>query len=118
VKNKNLNFKNNINPNKIKNGSINKLNKKFEKVFIEVKKEIKNKNETLNVLNNKFKFNFKLKSLDKFKKFNTIAIIGMGGSILGAEAIYNFFQSKIKKKIYFFNDLDENKITNFKKKIF
>jgi glucose-6-phosphate isomerase len=116
VKNKNLNFKNNINPNKIKNGSINKLNKKFEKVFIEVKKEIKNKNETLNVLNNKFKFNFKLKSLDKFKKFNTIAIIGMGGSILGAEAIYNFFQAKIKKKIYFFNDLDENKITNFKKK--
>ena len=87
MKNKNLNFKNNINPNKIKNGSINKLNKKFEKVFIEVKKEIKNKNETLNVLNNKFKFNFKLKSLDKFKKFNTIAIIGMGGSILGAEAI-------------------------------
>ena len=116
MKNKNLNFKNNINPNKIKNGSINKLNKKFEKVFIEVKKEIKNKNETLNVLNNKFKFNFKLKSLDKFKKFNTIAIIGMGGSILGAEAIYNFFQAKIKKKIYFFNDLDENKITNFKKK--
>ena len=40
----------------------------------------------------------------------------MGGSILGAEAIYNFLQAKVKKKIYFFNDLDENKIINFKKK--
>ena len=39
----------------------------------------------------------------------------MGGSILGAEAIYDFFQSKIKK-FYFFNDIDENKITEFKKK--
>ena len=44
----------------------------------------------------------KLKDLKKFKKFKTIAIIGMGGSILGAEAIYNFFTKKNKKKIYFF----------------
>ena len=40
----------------------------------------------------------------------------MGGSILGSEAIYNFLQSKIKKKIYFFDDLDESKIMNLKKK--
>ena len=37
----------------------------------------------------------------------------MGGSILGAEAIYNFFQKKIKKKFYFFNDLDERKNIKF-----
>ena len=36
----------------------------------------------------------------------------MGGSILGAEAIYNFFRFKIKKKIYFFDDLDENKLSS------
>ena len=40
----------------------------------------------------------------------------MGGSILGAEAISNFLGKKIKKKVYFFNDLNENKISNFKKK--
>ena len=34
----------------------------------------------------------------------------MGGSILGTEAIYNFLKKKIKKKIYFFDDLDERKI--------
>ena len=40
----------------------------------------------------------------------------MGGSILGSEAIYNFLEKKIKKRIYFFNDLNEDKITNFKKR--
>ena len=40
----------------------------------------------------------------------------MGGSILGSEAIYYFLQSKIKKKINFFDDLDISKITEFKKK--
>ena len=40
----------------------------------------------------------------------------MGGSILGANAIYNFFRSTIKKKVYFFDDLDENKLISFKKK--
>ena len=39
----------------------------------------------------------------------------MGGSILGSEAIYDFFKDKIKKKIYFFNDLNETSIKNFKK---
>ena len=39
----------------------------------------------------------------------------MGGSILGAEAIYNFLQIKVKKKVYFLNDLDEDKVTNLKK---
>jgi len=32
---------------------------------------------------------------------------------LGAEAIYNFFQKKIKKKFYFFNDINETKILDF-----
>ena len=40
----------------------------------------------------------------------------MGGSILGAEAIYNFLQPKIKKKFYFLNDLDIEKLFNLKKK--
>ena len=39
----------------------------------------------------------------------------MGGSILGADAIYNFFQHKLKKNFIFIDDLDENKILNLKK---
>ena len=92
------------------------LRKKFDRIFLEIKSDIKNTKKTLNVLDDNFKFNFKFKNLKQFKKFKTIALIGMGGSILGSEAVYQFFQSKIKKKFYFFNDLDEKKILDFKRK--
>ena len=39
----------------------------------------------------------------------------MGGSILGAEAIYEFLKHKVKKKIYFLDDLSEEKIIQKKK---
>ncbi len=98
-----------------KTGFTNHLSKKFNKIFIDINNDIKNIKKTLNVLNNKFQLSFKIRDLNRFKKFQTIAVIGMGGSILGAEAIYNFLKIKIKKKVYFFNDLDENKIKDFKK---
>ena len=113
---KNLSFKNSIKSKYLEKILLEKFSKKFNKIFIDVKKDIKQIDKTLSVLDNQYKFNFKTKDLNKFKKFKTIALIGMGGSILGAEAIYKFFQEKIKKKIYFFNDLDTNKIKDLKKK--
>ena len=97
--------------------SIKGLSRRFKKVFLELSTEIKSPKKTLNVLSKNFIFNFKLKDLQKFKKFKTIVIIGMGGSILGTEAIYNFLEKKINKKIYFFNDLNIKKITSFKKEV-
>ena len=115
MNNNNLTLKNNLYFNK-KISSFHKLNKKFDKIYTNLKREIKNKNKTLNVLDDKFKLNFRLKDLSKYKKFKTIVIIGMGGSILGANAIYDFFRFTIKKKVYFFDDLDENKLSLLKKK--
>ena len=115
MNNNNLTLKNNLYFNK-KISSFHKLNKKFDKIYTNLKREIKNKNKTLNVLDEKFKLNFRLKDLSKYKKFKTIVIIGMGGSILGANAIYDFFRFTIKKKVYFFDDLDENKLSSLKKK--
>ena len=116
MKNSNLFLKNKIHTNFASRKSLNSVSKKFEKIYLETENDIKDTNKTLNVLSSKFKFNFKVKNLKKFKKYKKIALIGMGGSILGAEAIYSFLQTKIKKKIYFFNNLDEKKITDFKKK--
>ena len=109
-------IKNNIQKKYLNNNSLKKLSKEFKKIILNINHDIKNTTKTLNVLNDKFKFNFKIKDFKKFKKFKTIAIIGMGGSILGAEAIHDFLKIKIKKKIYFFDNLDLNKISNFKKK--
>ncbi len=112
----NLYLKNNIPSKNLKKGSLKLLSKEFEKIFSNIKNDIADKKKTLNVLSSNYRFNFKIKDLKEFSQFKTISLIGMGGSILGAEAIYCFFQKKIKKKIYFFNDLDEEKITEFKKK--
>ena len=95
-------LKNNIQKRHLNNASLRKLAKKFEDINFEISNDIKNKKKTLNVLDNQFKFNFKIKDLEKFKKFRIIALVGMGGSILGAEAIYNFLEKKNKKKNIFF----------------
>jgi len=116
IKKNNLFTKNNIQKKYLDKNFVKKLSKNIKKIFSEVIDETNNPKKTLNVLSNEFKFNFKVKDLQKFKKFETIAIIGMGGSILGTEAINNFLQQKIKKKIYFFDDLNIKKILNFKKK--
>ena len=116
MNNKNLFLKNNIQSENLKSSSSRYLSKKFEKIILEIKRDIKDVKKTIHILDDKLKFNFKIRNLKKFKNFKTIVLIGMGGSILGSEAIYNFFKKKIKKKFYFFDDLNENKIIEFKKK--
>jgi len=112
----NLHIKNSIQKCHFNNSIFKKFSKNFNKIVSQVNLDIKNKEKTLNILSDDFKFNFRTKDLEKFKKFKTIVLIGMGGSILGAEAINNFLKKKIKKKIYFFDNIDSKKILEFKKK--
>ena len=62
-------------------------------------------NEVLKSLGNNYQSSFKKSSLSKYYKFNNFRIIGMGGSSLGSQAIYDFLKSKIKKKFNFVNNL-------------
>ena len=82
MNNNNLSFYNFIKVKNINVSTHSKLAKKFDRVLFNIRKDLKNTKKTLNILDNKFKFNFKTSDLSKFKKFKTIAIIGMGGSIL------------------------------------
>ena len=70
----------------------------------------------LKSLTNDYNYSFKKKNLHYFKKYNEFNLIGMGGSVLGAEAIYDFLNHKIKKKFYFFSNLQNIKILQSKKK--
>ena len=112
----NLYTKNNIQEKYIDKNCIKKFSKNFNKIFEEINNDINDSNKTLNMLSNNFEFSIKIKNLQKFKKYKSIAMIGMGGSILGAEAITKFLEKKIKKKIYFFDNLDLKQISDFKKK--
>jgi len=109
---KNIILKKNINKK-----SVKKLSKDFKKIIKKIKENTENSNNSLNVLSDDYKFNFKIKDLKKFNKFNSLAIVGMGGSILGSEAIYKFLREKIKKKVYFFSDINTQKISKFKKEV-
>ena len=61
-------------------------------------------------------YDFKFQGNKNFKKFQTVIIIGMGGSILGAKAIYSFLKYKIKKKFIFIDNLDQAFLNKIKKK--
>ena len=112
---KNLLTNNNIQQKYLDKNILKKFLKRFDKITKDINNDISNPKKTLNVLNKNFKFNFQIKDLKKFKNYKTISVIGMGGSILGAEAINNFFRKKINKNIYFFDDLNEAKILTLKK---
>ena len=81
----------------------NKISKKLNKILT---KELKISSSLLNSYSTNYKYSFKKNIIKKYRNFKNINLIGMGGSILGTEAIYDFLQSKITKKINFFNNLN------------
>ena len=112
---KDLFITNSIQNRYLKKKFLKKYSENFQHIISKANLEIRSPKKTFNILDKNFKLNFSINDLKKFRKFKTIVLIGMGGSILGAEAIYNFFQAKIKKKVYFLDNLDETKMTNIKK---
>ena len=90
---KSINFKN------FKSNKSNKKTKKNLSFFL------KENNEVLKSLSADYKNSYDKKIISKFKKYSNIRIIGMGGSILGAEAINEFLKYKIKKNFFFINNL-------------
>ena len=88
------------------------INKKSKQITIILNQILDKKNQVIQSLSSNYKDSFNIKILNKYKKFKNFRVIGIGGSSLGTEAIYNFLRKKIKKNFSFINDLDfttENK---------
>ncbi len=98
--------------------NINFKNFKISKI-----KKIKNfKNEIwfkkikfLDSLRSNYSYSYTKNQIRKIKKNKKFRIIGMGGSTLGTEAIYQFLNHKIKKKFIFINNLNPKLKDNEKK---
>ena len=77
----------------------------------------KKKLKILLSLSKNYKYSYNKKIVHKYKKFQNFKIIGMGGSILGPKAIYQFLNHKIKKNFFFVDNLqttlDVHKKKNF-----
>ena len=77
---------------------------------------LKEKNQVIESLKTSYQNNFEKKKILKYKKATNFRIIGMGGSSLGANAIYDFLKKKIKKNFLFFDNLQTNVKADNKKK--
>ena len=97
---------------------LNKKSTNNKKILSIYKGVIKEKSEVILSLNKKYKDSFSKKILLKIKKINHVLLIGMGGSILGAKAIYKFLKPKRRKFTFvdnfsntLFKDDNKKKIT-------
>ena len=88
---------------------------KTKKIFENFKLDFEVEIPLLQSYEKNYKMNFSSKTMKKFSKYQNIIIFGMGGSILGSKCIYSFLKNKIKKKIFFFDNLDPNLHAQYRK---
>ena len=99
--------------------NISLINFKFKKKNKAITNDLKfildENNQVIQSLRKNYKNSYTNKTLKFFKNKLDFRIIGMGGSILGSQAIYDFLKEKIVKKFYFVNNLQAKNKQNFKK---
>ena len=79
-----------------------------------LKSLIQENNSILHSLSKNYQNNFNKKTINKYKKYSNFRIIGMGGSSLGTQTIYEFLKHKIKKNFLFFDNLKPSIKNNLK----
>ena len=98
----------------------------FKNFLIHKKKLVVKKNlnlilneetQVISSLSKSYKDSFSKKNIKHFDKKLDYRIIGMGGSTLGAQAIYDFLKKKIKKKFIFVDNLNTSKNKQTKKNL-
>ncbi len=82
-----------------------KIKKKNKKINLKFKSILKKNNHVIQSLRKNYKDSYNSKNLKSLNKNFDYRIIGMGGSILGAQAIYDFLRKRIKKNFFFINNL-------------
>ena len=99
---------------KLINFKIRKNSKNIKKNFNLI---IKNRDEIINSISINYKNKYKQKQLANYKKYSNFKLIGMGGSILGTQTIYEFLKHKIKKNFVFLDNLKKKQIIDKKKSV-
>ena len=96
---------------KIKNFLFKYKKPQLKKIFLLFKRLINSDNHILLSMKDNYKDSYDKKLVLDLKKYNNINLIGIGGSILGTKAIYNFLKPKKK-----FNFIDNFSNFSFKQK--
>ena len=114
---KNFQLENNINKYYYKKNTYKKDKIKVDKFIKVIYINLENKKDNFHTLSKKFILDFDKKNLKKFIKYKSVILIGMGGSVLGAHAIYSFLKNKVEKNFLFVDNLDQLKIEEIKKTV-
>ena len=100
---------------------INFIDFKIKKKKLLLKKKLnsllRENNQIIQSLDKSYKNNFKKKNINKYKRNSNFRLIGMGGSSLGAQAIYGFLKKKIKKNFVFIDNISSLPYEKNKKNI-
>jgi len=94
------------------NKNLKKTKKFFNSFLVDLEN---NKIPMLESYEKNYEFNFSKTTTKKFSRYKNIIIFGMGGSILGTKSIYSFLKKRIKKKVFFFDNLDLDLSLKYKK---
>ena len=94
-----------------------KIKKNVQKVKKKLKKVLQENNEVIKSLRKTYKNSYSSKFVNKYSKGTNYRVIGMGGSTLGTQTIYDFLGKKIKKNFSFIDNLRSITKTNNEKKI-
>ncbi len=85
---------------------VKKKNNKIKRLFSEILQKKDSAFKVIDTFSNKYQFSYDKKKISKLRKYKSISIFGLGGSSLCIKAIYDFLRLKIKKKVYFYDNLD------------
>ena len=109
---KNNFFKNYFNNSFTYNKNLKKTKKIFKSFLIDLES---NEIPLLKSFERDYEFDFSNATVKKYSKYKNIVVIGMGGSILGTKSIFSFLKKRIKKKVFFFDNLDQNLYLKYKR---
>ena len=81
-------------------------NKNIKRLFSEILKKKDPNCKVIDTFSSNYQYSYNKKKITKFKRYKTISVFGLGGSSLCIKAIYDFLRFKIRKKVYFYDNLD------------
>ena len=71
--------------------------------------------QVIRSLTDDYNYSYTKKFVKELRKFKSIRVFGMGGSSLGAHAIYDFLRNKVRKDFFFISNLKSKKFFPKKK---
>ncbi len=79
---------------------------KLKSLFAEILQKKNSSYKVIDTFSNNYQYSYNKKKIAKFKKYKSLSVFGLGGSSLCVKAIYDFLRYKIKKKVFFYDNLD------------